>query len=235
MKLNAAKYNKNLKSSINLTSQQLSRSAFIFGTSILLNFYTPQIAEAATYTVDPNDITRLKRGLREVNYLLDNWDTKTTYCNFGELQSGLLESQNKEKLLAAAKKYGILDYDKSETMNVKCKADPEIVRAFVGLTNENLTLKNADKLMKKTSTIEMLPESVDPEEYIAAVDSFTSAVATVDSLGYSARTDYSSTETQFKGDDSLENNLKKDYLAQSKNEVLKVRDSLARIVEMLQL
>ena len=34
-------------------------------------------------------------------------------------------------------------------MNVRCKRDPQVVRAFSGLTNDNLLLKNAEKLMKK--------------------------------------------------------------------------------------
>ena len=38
---------------------------------------------------------------------------------------------------------GLLDYDKSATMNVKCKRDPMIVRAYTGLMDENPTLANA--------------------------------------------------------------------------------------------
>ena len=215
-----------------------ARALLLAGTAFVWNYPQTQRAEAySVASVDLDDLTRLKRGLREINYLLDNWETKTTYCNFGELQSGLLEKENKEKLLDAAKKYGILDYDKSETMNVKCKQDPEMVRAFVGLTNENLTLKYAEKLMKKPSTLNLLPDSVDSEEYIAAVDKFVSGVAAVDAIGYSARTDYSSTETKFKDDDrnSLRSSDKKDYLAQSKDEVIKVRDSLSSVVDMLNL
>jgi hypothetical protein len=47
------------------------------------------IAAPAT-VVDANDLNRLRLGLREVSYLVDHWEEKTTYCNFGELTNDLL-------------------------------------------------------------------------------------------------------------------------------------------------
>ena len=120
------------------------------------------VAHAAQQVVvSPDDINRLRRGLQEINYLLDHWDEKTTYCNYGQFKNELLSAANKDKLLEAAKE-PILLYDKSATMNVMCKKDPEVVRAFLGLTKENLVLSQADILMKKASTVDL----VDPDDIV---------------------------------------------------------------------
>lgn len=97
--------------------------------SITLNPVVPQAAFAAQQIeVSSGDLNRLKLGLREITYLVDNWDEKTTYCNFGEFQRELLLPENKAKLLDAAKEFSLWDYDKSKTMNVMCKRDPQVVR-----------------------------------------------------------------------------------------------------------
>jgi hypothetical protein len=94
-----------------------------------LNTISPPAAHAAQQVeVASNDLNRLKLGLREITYLIDNWDEKTTYCNFGEFQRELLLPENKAKLLDAAKEFSLWDYDKSKTMNVMCKRDPQVVR-----------------------------------------------------------------------------------------------------------
>lgn len=97
--------------------------------TLAFNQITPSVSYAAQQVeVSPNDLNRLKLGLREINYLIDNWDEKTTYCNFGEFQRELLLPENKGKLLDAAKEFSLWDYDKSKTMNVMCKRDPQVVR-----------------------------------------------------------------------------------------------------------
>ena len=78
------------------------------------------------------DLNRLKRGEQQVASLLENWKTRTTYCNFGEFNNELLSPENKQKLMVEAAAGGLLDYDKSATMNIKCKRDPQIVRSYVG-------------------------------------------------------------------------------------------------------
>ena len=77
---------------------------------------TSQSAHTTEY--DPNDINRLKKGLNQLNFLLEHWNEKTLYCNFGEFQRELLSPENKEKLMASAKETSLWDYDKSKTMNV---------------------------------------------------------------------------------------------------------------------
>lgn len=181
--------------------------------------------------IPTNDLARLSKGLREVDYLIDNWSEKTTYCNFGEVQRDMLDIKNKDKLILAAKKGGLLDYDKSDTMNVVCKKDPQVVRAFLGLTPDNLNLNKADILMRKSTTLETInPDQIDT--YIEAVDTFSQAVAAVDGLSYNARSDYASTETFSKSSD-LGTNIQSDYLEQCKSNVIKARDALRLIVDLL--
>ena len=187
--------------------------------------------------VSPDDITRLRRGLQEINYLLDHWDEKTTYCNYGQFKNELLSAANKDKLLEAAKE-PILLYDKSATMNIMCKKDPEVVRAFLGLTKENLVLSQADILMKKPSTVDLVDPD-DIEEYFSAVDQYQQANADAGSLAYQSRRDFTSTEN-FSKEDMIANAGKtlsgrEDYLTQSKTQVVLVRDSLQTIVKALHL
>ena len=186
----------------------------------------------------PNDIQRLKRGYQEIDFLLSNWDEKTTYCNFGVFQNELLKPENKQKLMIAAKETGLLDYDKSATMNILCKRDPDVVRAFLGTTKDNLVLSKAEALMKKTAIV----DTVDPDkldEYFEAVDRFTESVGAAEALAYQARTDFASQENATK--ESLmaktsSNGIEQcDYLCQSKTQVLIVRDSLKIIIDDLKL
>ena len=187
-----------------------------------------------------DDILRLKRGLREVNFLLDHWDEKTLYCNFGEFQRELLTAKNKEKLLVAAAETGLLDYDKSATMNIVCRRDPEVVRAFLGLNpDNNPLLSRAELLMKKPAVVSRLDPD-DLEDYFSAVEQFTEAVSEVDSLSYQARTDFASSETASretfnsltKSDDV---SGKKYYLAQTKASVETAKNALSIVVDLLKL
>ena len=79
---------------------------------------TPSQSASQQTEYDPNDINRLKKGLNQLNFLLEHWNEKTLYCNFGEFQRELLSPENKDKLMASAKETSLWDYDKSKTMNV---------------------------------------------------------------------------------------------------------------------
>jgi len=200
-------------------------------------FTPPSAHAAAQVVVDPNDVSRLKRGLAEINYLLKNWEDKTTYCNFGEFKNELLSAENKDKLLEAAKE-PILLYDKSATMKVKCKKDPEVVRAFLGLTKENLLMSQADVLMRKQATVDMVdPDDVD--SYFEAVDLYEQATGDAGSLAYQARRDFSSTEN-FTREELTERagtglSGRSDYLTQAKSQVEIVAQALAVVVKALKL
>lgn len=222
--------------------QQMSIGSFASSIAmiIIMAMMPATVVHAAPAKVlDFNDISRLKYGLREVEYLIDNWDEKTTYCNFGEFQRELLLPENKEKLMKAAAETGLLDYDKSKTMNVMCRKDPEVVRGLLGLTPENTLLNQAEVLMKKPAVIDRVdPENID--EYIDTVERYTTSVAAADGLAYQARTDYASQMTDSKEkvmaasasvSDGKQDN--QNYLAQAKDNVVIVRDSLRYIVSQL--
>jgi hypothetical protein len=183
-------------------------------------------AQAVDYKFD--DISRLKRGFQEVSYLLDHWEEKTTYCNFGEVKTEMLGSNNKEMLYSAARDSGLLD--KSKTMNVRCKRDPEVVRAFVGLTNENTVLRRADALMKAPTALSRVdPDSA--EVYMDLVDRFSRAVSSVDSLAYNARTDFDSSNTFSPNNQPAYSGSK--YIEQSRESVVEVKESLGAIINIL--
>ena len=197
---------------------------------------TASLAEVAYRpSYEASDILRLKYGLKEVTFLINNWEEKTQTCNFGEIQRDILLSANKDKLMKAAAKGSLIDYSKSGTIDIMCKRDPQVVRAFLGLMpEENDVLFQADKLMRRPATMNKLRSDVDFEQYIAAVDGFELAISSVDSLSYDARTDYSSTETAKKGDTSLKaSDAKKDYLSQCRDSVIIARDYLQQVVDML--
>lgn len=140
--------------------------------------WAPAAGAYDVVNVDLNDPKRLVLGLKELTFLSDNWLRKTTLCNFGEFTSELLTVENKKDLMAAASKAAFWDYDKTDTMNVRCKKDPQVVRAFAGLTNDNLLLKNADKLMSRPEIVDRVdPDDID--KYFESVEAFTLAVAEV--------------------------------------------------------
>jgi hypothetical protein len=85
--------------------------------------------------------------------------------------------------------------------------------------------------MKQPSVLERV-DSDAFDMYLEAIETYTQAVAAADGLAYTARTDYASQEVKSK-EDSLKPSGKKDYLSQSKDSVIIVRDSLRYIVEQL--
>lgn len=141
-------------------------SVFIISSSSIA--YAVEVAYPSEFSV--NDPRRLKQGLQQLDYLLANWEEKTTYCNFGELQRELLYVENKAKLVKIAGGTGLLDYDKSKTMNVRCRKDPDMVRAYIGLKPENPTLANADKLMRRVDVADLVD---DLEKYDEAVEKYS--------------------------------------------------------------
>ena len=189
------------------------------------------------------ELGRLKKGSSQVRYLLNNWEEKTRYCNFGEFNNELLAQENKEALMKEAAAGGLLDYDKSATMTVKCKRDPMIIRAYTGLMDENPTLVNAVKLMQSEIALDRVLEAgaVDVDLYIAAVDSYSKALSEIDLLSYSARTDYSSTETQTLEEakrtyEQAEQGIgKRTYLAQCRDSVEALSKALDTVVHALAL
>jgi len=192
---------------------------------------------ALTGASTEEDLTRLKKGLGGLDILLSNWAEKTTYCNFGELNREILAVENKEALEKAAAECGLLDYAcQAKTMNVKCKRDPQVVRAYLGLepSTGNTLLYRADTFLKSKAVLEL----VDPDQYddyFESVEKYQEAVAAADSLAYAARTDFGSTENRSLSE-SKEAGVrdgKEDFLQQSKTQVAKARDALRQSLTYL--
>lgn len=203
---------------------------FTFSLSITFNSFLSTSYGQIEENSLPVEYLKLKQGYKEVTYLINNWDEKTTYCNFGDFKRDLLKKENKEKLLIAAAETGILDYDKSATMVMMCKKDPMMVRALLGLTNDNKSLIKAEDFMRKPTTV----SKVDPdfiEEYFAAVDSFSQAISEIDSLTYEARFDFGSVENSMIGQDNVAST--NDYLQQSKLSTIHAKESLEKILTYL--
>lgn len=206
-------------------------SRLLIASSILMAQPSLAIVEDGTIQME-----KIKKGYKGLQLLVDKWDEKTTYCNFGELQRDILSVKNKDVLYKAAAKGSLLDYDKSDTMNIMCKKDPMTVRAYVGLYPEsgNDLLYNADKTLKSAKIM----SSVDPEkvdEYIGLIEEWQQSVSSIDASSYSARNEYASTETRTKNDDSLLTNDDDDFLAQCRKEVVKataILESILKILEM---
>ncbi len=206
--------------------------------AISLPLSHPFVSPTAAVDLETNDLRRLKVGLKNVNNLIDNWIDKTTYCNFGEVQRKMMEAGEKELLLKNAAEGGLLDYDKSKTMDVLCKRDPQIVRAYLGLepSTGNTVLYKAEKLMKNSiATDKVDPDMID--SYFEAIERYSEAIAAADSLAYAARTDYGSQQSQSRAEAEKAGlrDGKEDFLQQSKAQVIKVRDALTEIVQDLQL
>lgn len=223
----------------------------IFKTLLVSTFlfvsFTPSISaidnteQTTPLSLKDKEIIRWKKGLFQVNDLLSHWEDKTTYCNYGEFQNELLSKDRKEQLIEKVKESkGLLDYDKTATMKVKCRRDPEMVRAYFGWKPENNpTLYNVELSMLKKEIINSIDDAALLDQYINAVESFTSAKAEVNTLSYEARTDFASQQT-FSPEEMKtsvadgQGQKKRDYLAQCKESAVKARDALTKIVEILQ-
>lgn len=211
-------------------------SLAIISPIVIFQPISPAIAtiKSTSDVVDPS-VLRLKQGLGQLDYLLSHWEEKTTYCNFGEFQRELLLPENKQKLMKAAAETGLLDYDKSATMNIMCRRDPEMVRAMVGLRpDDNALLVKADRIMLKPNILQLVDDD-QQELYLEDVDAYSTAISAIDTLAYEARTDFRSQETTTKEALAAETagNGSKDYLAQAKEQVQVARDALQRIVTKL--
>jgi hypothetical protein len=199
----------------------------------------PRVVVAATLdevdTSSSGELLKVKRGLLQLNYLLDNWKEKTTYCNIGEFQTELLLPENKEQLMKAAAETGLLDYDKSATMKIKCRQDPEMVRAYLGLKDNNNVLRNIEKILKQPIALQQVSED-EFDQYLENVEAYSQYLAEADALSYEARSDFLAVQTYSKEDlQDAQSNGKQDYLTRTQDSVMKLRDSLQNLVTELQL
>lgn len=229
-----------------ISKSLLKISGLFLSFSMLKTTFTPPVIASesqvsSSISFKDKEVQRWRRGLQQLNDLLAHWDDKTTYCNYGEFQNELLTKDQKEQLIEKVKESkGLLDYDKSATMKVRCRRDPEMVRAYFGYKpDNNPTLYNAELNMLKKEIVNSIEDGDLLEEYITTVESFTSAKAEVNTLSYEARTDFASQQTFSPADmkariSDQRSGGRKDYLAQCKESAAKARDALEKILQILQ-
>jgi hypothetical protein len=78
-------------------------------------------------------VSRMERGLAQLESLLGNWSDITTDCTYADVDRSLLEDKNKAKLLKEATKWAL--FDKSNSV-MSCKRVGDPVRKALGVSRE---------------------------------------------------------------------------------------------------
>ena len=110
---------------------------------------------AAFASLDPNDMSRFKKALEGVNFLLNNWEKETQECTSKGLDA--------------------------EGVPI-CVDSPDKVRYYFGLRTTDHPLFQLDKLFQKAQG--KLPDDVDFEAWIEATESLASQIAKINELAY---------------------------------------------------
>uniref|UniRef100_A0A7S3ZZ94 Uncharacterized protein n=2 Tax=Pelagomonas calceolata TaxID=35677 RepID=A0A7S3ZZ94_9STRA len=150
------------------------------------------------------DLPTLRRGLLDLEDLVQNWKERTTNCNYAEVNRDLLGSQNKAALLKQASENAAVA--KGSAVKTLCKRDPEAVRRILGLDgklnaksapllapgaarqerlnaeDQNAALADADRMIRKG-----LEFTSDLDGYVEANEKWLRAVSAIDSATYSSR------------------------------------------------
>ena len=100
-------------------------------------------AQLAPARAADDDLPTLRRGLLDLEDLVQNWKERTTNCNYAEVNRDLLGSQNKAALLKQASENAAVA--KGSAVKTLCKRDPEAVRRILGLDGK-LNAKSAPLL-----------------------------------------------------------------------------------------
>lgn len=184
----------------------------------------------------------LRRGLGELEDLVDNWEERTLNCNYAEVNNDLLGNDRKADLLIEAKKNALMTKDQGAVRRV-CKRDPEQVRLVVGLdskikekTGVPTAFSTAPREVKKESSligadrlIRQGLDRVDPdnfEDYVEAQEAWLQAISAVDASSYaSGAADIGAIISSTTGDSQ--------FLDETRKSVVKARDALRIIVAIL--
>ena len=151
-----------------------------------------------------DDLPTLRRGLLDLEDLVQNWKERTTNCNYAEVNRDLLGAQNKAALLKQASENAAVA--KGSAVKTLCKRDPEAVRRILGLDgklnaksapllapgaarqerriaeDQNAALADADRMIRKG-----LEFTSDLDGYVEANEKWLRAVSAIDSATYSSR------------------------------------------------
>ena len=113
---------RNAQSSVSMAVPRASRREALSIGAAAAAFVVASPPRAAFASLDPNDMSRFKKALEGVNYLLDNWEQETTECT---------------KQAGGAN---------------ECTDQPDKVRYYVGLRTTDHPLFQLDKLYAKAQT-----------------------------------------------------------------------------------
>ena len=122
------------------------RAAFALGAQTLTAALLARPGVARAEGQDPKDFARVGKGLKEVQFLLDNWSKETTNPTSGEM-------------------------------------DPDRVRLYLGLRTTSSPLFQFEKLLK--AAVNEIPDDRF-EDWIAASEGYSSAVAKVNELAFTS-------------------------------------------------
>ena len=180
-------------------------------------------SRAAAAGADVEEVVRLRRGLALLEGVLSEWSALTIDCSYGEVRREILESQNKEALLAAAS-----STSKAATTVTMCKTSGTKVRRALGTTADG-TLSKMSALLTRPALLDTLRSDEDFEAFQYESERLQRALAEADAAAfYSATSDFSAQTTFKKGDTPSAPALEK-----SKDAVAEARDSLAALLRVV--
>ena len=162
------------------------RAAFALGGQALTAALLARPGVARAEGQDPKDFARVGKGLKEVQFLLDNWSKETTNPTSGEM-------------------------------------DPDRVRLYLGLRTTSSPLFQFEKLLK--AAVNEIPDDRF-EDWIAASEGYSSAVAKVNELAFT------SSFGEYNPGGGKDQVAK--YLELARGEVINCRDALKTIDELIQ-
>lgn len=138
----------------------------------------------------PQARVQLEETLAVLEKVIVRWDDLVVQCNYAEVDRSLLESGNKEQLLAKASVKGAYQKDSSVVKNT-CKTSGRTVGEFF-----SGPLKRAGPLLQQPRLV----QQVDPDEldsFIAASERFESAAAAASAAAYASGSGDFSSNTGF--------------------------------------
>mgnify|MGYP004087414357 FL=1 len=211
----------------------------------------PRAAGAAADSTPAADLALLRRGLADLEALVDNWQERTVNCKYAEVNRGLLETSAKQELLVESTKNALV-VKNSKAVKTLCKRDPEVVRQVMGLDGKlnakggppaafapgasreiksaaadpNSPLVDADRMIKRgLKTIDD-----DLEAYIEAEELWLQAISTVDAASYtSGSADFGSIVSTASDGSAKDSALLED----ARRGAIQARDALRCIVGIL--
>jgi len=245
---------------ISISRRAWVNTAFLTGasTSIASSGVAPALAAPDSASADT---LKLRQGLDQLTFLLDNWVEATTNCKYAEVNKELLSAENKEELLDAAAKSVL--FDKGKTSRTLCKRDAEALRFIMAvgssknsksgppamfaqrgmyasvngvgsLSSGPQPLLNADSAIQRGFT-RLQDENVQ-DEYLVAMEAFSAAKSALSAASYaSGVADYSSVvSAQDSSGDGEAGGTDTSFLESSRVSAVAAQKALTTIVRLLE-